>query len=223
MSDENVVEVDISELDTSDGPVTVSFVDENNTVVIDTETLDTQSTAVVLTISAIRFNRHGDGMGIGIEGGKLQEQGPHQLHVMVNVTEQLIHGRSVSASTAKWWREQSQDAKNSVINGDTMPVAEVMDLLTDFIGDSQVYCRGTDFDPPILQSLYRMVGKKAPWKYNQVRDVRTYIDALSGGTKGYLEEWDQPEWLIPHHSLHDCIRDAMQMQQAGRPVAKAQG
>lgn len=50
MSDENVVEVDISELDTSDGPVTVSFVDENNTVVIDTETLDTQSTAVVLTI-----------------------------------------------------------------------------------------------------------------------------------------------------------------------------
>lgn len=190
-----------------------------NTVVIDTETLDTQSSAVVLTLSAVRFDRYGHEIGIGIEGGKLQEKGPNQLHVMINVTEQLLADRTVSLGTTKWWRGQSQAAKESVIHGQALSVTEVMDLLSNFIGDAQVYCRGTDFDPPILQSLYRMVGKKAPWKYNQVRDVRTYIDALNGGTKGYLEDWNQPEWLIPHHSLHDCIRDAMQMQQAGKPVA----
>lgn len=194
-----------------------------NTVVIDTETLDTQSTAVVLTVSAIRFNRYRQGLNIEFEpDGSLKPEGKDQLHVMVNVTEQLIYGRTVSESTAKWWREQSQAAKDSVIQGEFFSVGEVMELLTEFIGDAQVYCRGTDFDPPILASLYRMLGQKAPWKYNQVRDVRTYIDALSGGTKGYLDEWIKPEWLIAHNSLHDCIRDALQMQQAGAPVCAAE-
>lgn len=196
--------------------------ENTNTVVIDTETLDTQSSAVVLTVSAVRFNRYGHGLNIEFESdGSLKPEGPDQLHVMLNVTEQLIHGRTVSASTIKWWREQSQEAQESVMHGETFNVDDVMDLLTEFIGDAQVYCRGTDFDPPILASLYRMVGQKAPWKYNQVRDVRTYIDARSGGTKGYLDEWIKPEWLIAHNSLHDCIRDALQMQQAGAPVCVA--
>ncbi|MCR9713906.1 3'-5' exonuclease [Vibrio parahaemolyticus] len=197
--------------------------ENTNTVVIDTETLDTQSTAVVLTVSAVRFNRYRHGLNIEFErDGALKVAGSDQIHVMVNVTEQLIAGRTVSASTAKWWREQGQAAKDSVMHGLALRVEAAMDLLTEFIGDAQVYCRGTDFDPPILASLYRMVGKKSPWKYNQVRDVRTYIDARSGGTKGYLDEWVKPEWLIAHNSLHDCIRDALQMQQAGAPVCAAE-
>ena len=62
--------------------------------------------------------------------------------------------------------------------------------------------------------LFEDFSLPVPWKYNQVRDVRTYIDALSGGSKGYLDEWQKPDWFVPHHSLHDCIRDAEQMQLA---------
>lgn len=42
-------------------------------------------------------------------------------------------------------------------------------------------------------------------------DVRTFIDAHTGGRAGYIEGWKTPEWVIPHNSLHDCVRDAMQM------------
>lgn len=85
---------------------------------------------------------------------------------------------------------------------------------------AQPFARGTDFDPPILVSLFEDFSLPVPWKYNQVRDVRTYIDALSGGSKGYLDEWQKPDWFVPHHSLHDCIRDAEQMQLAEGQVSR---
>ncbi|USD30908.1 3'-5' exoribonuclease [Pseudoalteromonas sp. SCSIO 43201] len=184
-------------------------------IVVDTETLDTSPSAVVLTVSAVRVSLD-TGLSLPVNDGVLNEVGENILHIMPNVTEQLLSGRTTSAGTIAWWNGQSNQAKQSVLSGSTMLLADALALLTAFIGDAQVFCRGTDFDPPILASLYKSAGLKAPWKYNQVRDVRTFIDALSGGTKGYLENWEQPSWLVPHHSLHDCIRDAMQMVEVSK-------
>lgn len=50
-----------------------------------------------------------------------------------------------------------------------------------------------------------------PWKYNGKRDVRTYIDALTGSEKGYIVDHQPCFQMIKHHALHDAMNDAEQM------------
>ncbi|WP_434357377.1 3'-5' exoribonuclease [Parasalinivibrio latis] len=183
-----------------------------NTVVIDTETLDVSETAIVLTLSAIRFNRFGE---MHPEHGFVCHP-DDEFHIAIDVTEQLLQGRTTSPSTLKWWNEQSEEAKAALWTDslNTMRVKDALKELTAFIGDCQPFARGTDFDFKILGHLYRTNDMKAPWKFNQVRDVRTYIDAFTGDTAGYIKNFEAPSWMVTHNSLHDCYRDAMQMVQA---------
>lgn len=186
----------------------------NSAVVMDSETLAVDKKAIVLTLSAVRFNLLGRELGITIENGKLVEDGENVLHLKLDVTEQILAGRTIDPGTVAWWNKRSEGARQAIINGQSMSVREALILFSDFIQGAQPFSRGTDFDPPIIASLMEDFGLKAPWKYNQVRDVRTYIDALTDGRSGYLQQWQAPSWFVSHHSLHDCIRDAEQMQQA---------
>lgn len=188
---------------------------KGDTVVLDTETLALTDNAVVLTLSAVRFNKTDDELALIIEDGQLDiAQHDNLLHLRLDVTEQLLAGRSVDPKTVAWWNRQSPPAQQAVLSGQVNRVYFALQALSRFVEGAQVFARGTDFDPPMLLSLFKQHQLTAPWKYNQVRDVRTYIDALRGTRLGYLEEWQAPAWFIPHHSLHDCIRDAIQMQMA---------
>lgn len=186
----------------------------NSAVVMDSETLAVDKKAIVLTLSAVRFNLLGRELGIGIDNGKLVENGENVLHLKLDVTEQILAGRTIDPGTVAWWNKRSEGARQAIINGQSMSVREALILFSDFIQGAQPFSRGTDFDPPIIASLMEDFGLKAPWKYNQVRDVRTYIDALTDGRSGYLQQWQTPFWFVSHHSLHDCIRDAEQMLMA---------
>lgn len=196
---------------------------DGNTVVVDTETLATDKRALVLTLSAVRFDRNTQALTELrnlFNNGVLFEDGETTLHLKLDVTQQLLAGRTVDPGTVKWWNSRSKEARDSIINGNAMPVREALTLFSIFIQGAQLFARGTDFDPPILATLFEDFGLPVPWRFNEVRDVRTYIDALSGGTKGYLDDWQKPDWFVSHNSLHDCIRDAMQMQNAGAPVTQ---
>lgn len=188
---------------------------KGDTVVLDTETLALTDNAVVLTLSAVRFNKTDDELALTIEDGQLDiAQHDNLLHLRLDVTEQLLAGRFVDPDTVAWWNRQSPPAQQAVLSGQASRVRPALQILSRFIEGAQVFARGTDFDPPILQSLFKQHDLPAPWKYSEVRDVRTYIDTLRGTRTGYLNDFLAPAWLIPHHSLHDCIRDAMQMQMA---------
>ncbi|MCX0428022.1 3'-5' exonuclease [Aeromonas veronii] len=191
-----------------------------DTVVVDTETLATDKRALVLTLSAVRFNRYAAELGLSFDNGEPFMDGETTLHLKLNVTEQLLAGRTVDPGTVKWWNGRGDAARASIINGHSVSTREALALFSGFVQGAQMFARGTDFDPPILASLFEDFGLPVPWRFNQVRDVRTYIDALSGGTKGYLENWQAPDWFVSHNSLHDCIRDAMQMQNTGAQVTK---
>lgn len=184
-----------------------------DTAVVDTETLAMDDNAVVLTLSGVVFNRHQqDLLYLLDEAPATNGIGFRSFHLELNVTEQILAGRTIDPGTVAWWNRQDKAAINSIMHAHGMLFNDAACVISDELDGVQVFFRGTDFDPPKIASLFRMVGKKAPWKYNAVRDVRTYIDALTGGTKGYLTDWKDPEWFIGHNSLHDCFRDAMQMQ-----------
>ncbi|MDL1993005.1 3'-5' exoribonuclease domain-containing protein [Vibrio parahaemolyticus] len=189
---------------------------EFDTAVIDTETLAMDDNAVVLTLSGVMFNRcQSDLLYLLSEAPEHSEgKGFRSFHLELNVTEQILAGRTIDPGTIAWWNKQEKAARDSILHARGMLFGDAACVLLEELQDAQVFFRGTDFDPPKIASLFRMIGKKSPWKYNAVRDVRTYIDALTGGTKGYIEDWKDPDWFVAHNSLHDCFRDAMQMQQA---------
>ncbi|MFV0449827.1 MAG: 3'-5' exoribonuclease domain-containing protein [Vibrio sp.] len=172
-----------------------------NTTVFDTETCGIDNGSIILTLSAVKFDRH---------ASKLELSHECELHINLSISEQILKGRTIEKGTIAWWQKQSEEAKNAAFYDEQDPVSVSLERFFKFIEGTQVYCRGTDFDPPKLASLCKDFGVKMPIKYNQFRDVRTYIDALTDGTKGYIEDIE-PKGFVAHDSLSDCWRDATQM------------
>ncbi|WP_392563223.1 3'-5' exonuclease (plasmid) [Orbus sturtevantii] len=193
-----------------------------NTIIIDIETLDIDPTAVILSIGAFAFDRFNldetrKKIKISIDS---QEDETPCFHMVCDITNQIMLGkRTVSMGTLNWWRSQPDLVKNSFIfkckKYHLETVLMELNSKTEYWKkenkDIKFYFRGTDFDPVILKNALDEYNLQTPWKYYQVRDIRTYIDALTGGTKGYIEK-NQPCFeMIKHNALHDAMNDAEQM------------
>lgn len=166
----------------------------SNTVVFDLETFVLKPhNALIASISAVKFDRFATPENVELE----------EFDAVLNLHEQVFKGRVIEAGTVAWWKAMAR-----ILDAGTFACEPVLKNFVQFIEGCQVFCRGTDFDPPKLLRLARDFGVDVPVKYNAWRDVRTYIDALSGDTSGYIDlELD----LVAHASLDDCKRDALQM------------
>ena len=138
-----------------------------DTVVLDTETLAKDKRALVVILSAVRFNRSAREIPIDVLDGQVLYSGTHMLDLKLNVAEQLLAGRTVDPETVDWWNRQSHKARLQLVERPDlqMKAKEALTMLAEFIDGAQVYCRGTDFDPPILASLYADFGMQVPWRY----------------------------------------------------------
>ena len=83
---------------------------DGDTVVVDTETLATDKRALVLTLSAVRFSRYAVELGLSFDSGEPFMDGETTLHLKLNVTEQLLAGRTVDPGTVKWLGPASSTA-----------------------------------------------------------------------------------------------------------------
>jgi hypothetical protein len=190
-----------------------------NTITIDTETLDVTPSAVLLSIGGFAFDIgdvHQTQQSIiqVARDGELADFSANAFYCLADTFDQLMKGRTVSAETQTFWRKQGEDAQDA-LTGDREPLRQCLGLLSNWIKqhpNARVFFRGTDFDGSILEHAYRMYEMECPWHWCGKRDVRTYIDAMTKGTKGYLPKTHQPcVAMVKHHSLHDAMNDAEQM------------
>ncbi len=194
-----------------------------NTIVIDTEDLNTTPAAVILSIGGFAFDVTDVAQTQRTILQLSRDQEPAQysplaFYGLVDSFDQLMMGRTVSRETQKWWRAQGEEA-HEALAGERLSLGEHLRNLTRWISlhpHARIFFRGTDFDGSILENAYRMCGMECPWKYNGKRDVRTYIDAMTKGTKGYIENHQPCFVMIPHNALHDAMNDAEQMSLANR-------
>ena len=155
--------------------------------------------------------------------GQLQSDDPMDtvtdtFNVYVDVGSQVIAGRTVCANTIKWWGDHTDasavfiDATN---DGLGIPLEQALKGLLEFIPDDvMVYARGPDFESGHLSNACESVGLKWCRRYNRMDDVRSFINARTGGYRGYIDMPNQDLNLMPHVSLDDCIRDALEMKKA---------
>lgn len=135
---------------------------------LDIETLDTTPTSIVIQIAAAAYTYTEKGSGKTLPA----------LDLRLNTPSQIQRGRTISTDTMKFW---FGDCDNKAVLGailvnQDVPVEIALRTLCDYIkqhGVEEIWSQGPTFDIGILENLMAQFGIEVPWKFYQVRDLRT--------------------------------------------------
>jgi len=171
-------------------------------IMIDLETLSTANNASILTIGAIKFNRN---------DFKITKK----FYKRITKESNKQFNRDFNQDTIDWWNTQSEQAKSEIFeNKDRINLNLGLQELSIFIGNSRakIWANGVAFDINILESAYEACGLEVPWKFFNVRDVRTIYDL--GDLN--LNNFKRQNNLLNncHNALADCETQLAAMEQA---------
>lgn len=169
-------------------------------LMIDLETYDTATTAIVLSIGVAAF----DPNDVNAE--------PTPLFYRALEGESQVHrGRTYSAATLEWWSKQSPEAR-TVLSEYKRPVSEALADFAklDWENVAGVWGNGADFDLGITRSLHESFCAEAPWKFYTARCYRT-IRAMHEAAHGV--NGPQADRRGTHHNaLDDAMHQARNLQ-----------
>lgn len=174
-------------------------------LMIDLETLGTSSKAPVISIGACYFD----------ETGVKQH-----FYAVLDIKQQIDSGlRKVDADTIKWWMGQEGAAKKvfqeelgvQAIEG-LQPVEyyytennrhslEEFSRFCFLHEDIKPWGNGSTFDITILESLLEDYNLLPPWKFYNIRDMRTFKEYVYDGSETKREG-------THHNALDDAIYQA---------------
>lgn len=155
---------------------------------IDLETLGTAYNSYILSIGVAEFD-----LSSGEITGKFKEN-------TVCDTKNF----NFSIDTIMWWWMQSQEARESIAKQNKKHMLiNALTRLYDFIKpNSFVWGNGATFDISILEYAYGVYDIDPPWKFWNVRDLRTLVWA------GEKNGFDKNKILF-EGTKHDCLHDAI--------------
>jgi len=186
--------------------------------VLDIETLSVNQDAVVLSIGVVYIEYTGP--------CSWDEFGTNSLYIKLDAKDQIKRfNRKVSESTLKWWQKQVPIVRDAAIKPSAADITpeEAFDKIRTFVFERtqqhkiRCYTRGS-MDVIVLEHLAEQCGKTLPWKYNDFRDVRTFVDCMYEKSEdGYIDV--DPELcynfnsgaILKHHPVEDCRLDAAMM------------
>lgn len=156
---------------------------------IDIETLGTLPESVVVSIGAVIFDLRGQALG-------------PTFYAVLDQEQQFACGRTQEEATLRWWKKQTEEAQ-SVLSKQGTDVRTALELFSKFLSQYKlnVWANCVVFDICTLENLYRSFGVKIPWRFNQVRDFKTYVKMTGDG---YGKHNDK----VSHNALDDAIMQA---------------
>lgn len=136
-----------------------------NRIMIDLETLDTQPSAVIVSIGAVRF---------GPDAWSSYET----FYCAVAFDQR--DGRSVSRDTIAWWLTQPAEVQAALSDPAAIPLNGALSQLAIWISNGgshsarEVWAGPATFDLAVLEHAYHTCGWCAlPWNYNETRCYTT--------------------------------------------------
>ena len=182
---------------------------------LDLETLAKEPDAAIIEIACKRFYLGESADRIAVTSD------------VVNATSCILYGMRVSEDTVSWWKEKPMEERERLMQTG-IGIKDALLVLGKFIlteiAESEatgvrIWCEGTDFDIAIIRNAYRTVfgnETKIPWKYNEVRDARTFIwegmRILEPGVENPFEAIPPMENWRKHEALSDCENLAHNVQ-----------
>lgn len=164
-------------------------------MMIDIETLDTATTAVVTQVGWCIFDR---------------ESVDSPVEMALDIDEQLRKGRTVRADTLKWWMQQPDIARQKVFDPeDVYTTAYLTTRLKMILSNGTIECvwsHGPAFDIATLKSLLGV----EPWDFRTLRDTRTLAMLAPSAHK--------PAPLTKHSAGDDAHAQAQWVQNMWREL-----
>ncbi len=176
-------------------------------IMLDLETLDTATSAVVISIGAVAFDPETNALGDTC-----------YLELTEDIAAQQARGRTISGDTVRWWMQQDVLAKRvfsvpPAEDVERVSTVEALSRFNLFVADNGgrdaavMWGNGADFDNAILSSLYDTFGAYKPWSYSRNRCYRTLKNLGIGPHKPRVREG------VHHNALADAITQAVHLQE----------
>jgi hypothetical protein len=192
---------------------------------VDVETLDVESTSVVLSCAIIEFSLD--------EVPDYQKIFGRALFVKFDVEEQVAKfKRTIKKSTLEWWATQPLSTRTKSLVPSTFDVdaATGLQMIRDYADlDSnsdknrnvKFWARGI-LDQSTLDSLSNATSGDILVPYNNWFDVRTFLFALYESESGYITVpgFDHRNVVTKHDPVHDCANDLMMILSGNLPKAE---
>ena len=157
-----------------------------NKIMLDIETTGNIPSSAIIQLSMVRFDEEGN---VG-----------DSIHINVNAEEQYKLGAKYTQSTLDWWQQTNPQLFESITTQNVHSVKETLDIVDAFVTQNDyIWCHAT-FDMPILDNLYHLANRPKPYKYKNVRDIRTIVELSKINLMSY--NWEQEK---THDSYDDCI------------------
>lgn len=159
--------------------------DSKMNIMLDLETMGVQHNAAIVSIGACSFTR---------EGIK------DTFYTNIDLESSVQYLGTISASTVMWWLKQSDEARKALVEPTPVNLPIALEAFTQWcnkVGEADYWCRGKDFDFPILSSSYYRLGRNSPYltsKLNCYRQARKETTWVEDDTKRAV-----------HNALSDCI------------------
>lgn len=133
-------------------------------LMLDLETWGLRPGCAIRSIGAVMFDPRSDAIG-------------EKFYVNVEDQSCLILGLTQLQSTRDWWNgpKVTQKARDAFLVN-PLPIAGAIGKFSAFFreqGAQRVWSQGANYDEPIMQAVYDLLGTKAPWKFWDSRCTRT--------------------------------------------------
>lgn len=157
-------------------------------IMVDIETLDTKSSASIISIGAVVFD---------IKTGKSSSS----FYKEVDIQSCLDLGLTVSGDTISWLLKQQV----TLLQDNPSSIKEVLEEFAKFCSkDYYIWANSPRFDLSILQNVYNKLGIDVPWDFRKERCVRT-LTSFNPSIKDAVRNEGKELGFIPHNALDDCL------------------
>jgi DNA polymerase III epsilon subunit-like protein len=157
-----------------------------NDIMLDIETMGTDSFSSIISIGALEFD---------IETGDTGKE----FYVNIDLQSCIDSGLTISAGTVMWWLQQNEQARKDLVDRKVVHIKTAL-LMFDAFCDKKhnVWGNSARFDCGLLQNAYNKVALPIPWNYWNERCVRTLVSLKPEIKKSYIFKG------TAHNALHDC-------------------
>jgi exodeoxyribonuclease VIII len=174
-----------------------------NDLMIDIETLGSGPRSCIATLGAARFD---------IDTGNVLET----FYRRIDIDDAMRYNVEMDAPTVLWWMEQSDEAREELLDEDRVSLADaVHDFEQFYTINDRLWAKSPQFDLVILKHSIRAVGGSVYWHFVNERDVRT-LAGLFPDVAGLVAEPD-----VKHHALQDCYYQAAVVSTIHQHIKKA--
>jgi len=163
---------------------------------LDIETLDTRSSAVVLSIGLCEVTREGVS---------------NAFKINLDIQSQIDAGRTISSNTLQWWMIQDSETRNAAFYN-PQDVKEALLIVRQRLSKeaASVFVKGPAFDAAILDDLAATFNVAPVCYFRRWRDIRTLDDVIEmAGNKDLQYAWYEAQVDLAPDRAHDARADAI--------------